>query len=487
VSDGAAGATRKITGRDVAVLVIRRQVRLLGLCGLMFFTVSGGAYGLEDMVSLSGPGMTLLLLIITPIIWSVPAALMVAELSTAMPVEGGFYQWVKAGLGEYWGYQEGFWSWITTWVDMAIYPVLFADYLAVTYWHDANAGAVELFTLGPIVVDLHWVIAATIILVFTAINIRGAKLVGDSSVLFMIILLAPFAIMVLIGIPKLLIDGINPFEPFTPQGAGFLTAAGAGFWICMWNYLGWDGLSTVAGEVENPKKTFPLALAIMIPVITLVYVLPVLAGMAGGTEWQAWTAGYFPVVGGNLAGEWLQLLLTFGGLVSAAGLFSALLLSVSRIPFVVARDGYLPKALTREHPRFGTPHISIIVSAIIYAIFCFGAFTSLVVVDVFVYSLALMLEFAALIALRLKKPDMPRPFKIPGGWWGLILVVLLPTLVVLFAVYQTVVDEGISALYLSLAAAALGPITYPLAKRFWKKDHPTEPVVVDGETIWSPS
>ena len=74
----------------------------------------------------------------------------------------------------------------------------------------------------------------------------------------------------------------------------------------MWNYLGWDGLSTVTGEIHEPRRTYPLALVIMIPAITLVYVLPVLAGMAGGTDWQAWTAGYFPVVAGNLAGAWLK-------------------------------------------------------------------------------------------------------------------------------------------------------------------------------------
>ena len=478
-------AVPTISGKDILVTVLKRQVRLVGLLGLIFFTVSGGAYGLEDVISSSGPGMSILLLIITPIIWSVPAALMVAELGTAMPVEGGFYQWVKAGLGRFWGYQEGFWSWETTWVDMAIYPVLFADYLAQTYLPDAAAGKLVFFNLGPVQIDLHWVLAVSVIVVFTWVNLRGAKVVGDSSVLFMIILLAPFAIMVLIGIPKLFIDGINPLTPFTPPGTTAAAAFGAGLWIVMWNYLGWDGLSTVAGEVENPRRTFPIALAIMIPAITLVYVLPVLAGMAGGTDWQAWTAGYFPVVGGNLAGPWLQALMVFGGLISAVGLFSALLLSVTRIPFVLAQDGFLPKKMTKAHPKYETPYVAIISSSIIYAIFCFGAFADLVVVDVFIYSCALMLEFVALVALRIKRPDMNRPFKIPGGWFGIGAVVLFPVLIISYAVYQTVVDEGISALYLSIGAAALGPISYPFVKRFLKRDQRMMPVVVDGETIWS--
>lgn len=107
------------------------------------------------------------------------------------------------------------------------------------------------------------------------------------------------------------------------------------------------------------------------------------------------------------------------------------------------------------------------------------------VVDVFVYSLALLLEFAALIALRRKRPDMHRPFKIPGGWPVIVLITVLPTLIVMFATWQNVQDSGISSMYLSVGAALLGPISYPFAKRFIKRDKPTEPVVVDDIVIWS--
>ena len=124
----------------------------------MFFTVSGGAYGLEDMISSVRARHGDPAVVVTPIIWSVPAALMVAELGTAMPIEGGFYQWVKAGLGQFWGYQDGFWSWTATWVDMAIYPVLFADYLSETYVPRAAAGD-TVFLVGSLQFDLHWGVA----------------------------------------------------------------------------------------------------------------------------------------------------------------------------------------------------------------------------------------------------------------------------------------------------------------------------------------
>lgn len=478
----AAGSGVAVT--SIAEVVLKRQVRLVGLLGLVFFTVSGGAYGVEGVVSLSGPGLAIVLLIVTPVIWSLPTVLMVAELGTAIPVEGGYYQWVKMGLGRFWAYQEGFWSWQTTWAGMAVYPVMFADLLAQSYVPDAAAGRVVFFTLGPLIVDLHWAMAVSVIVVFACINLLGAKAVGDSSVAFMIVLLTPFAVMVAIGIPRLWITGMNPLEPFIPPDTSVAAAVAAGMWICMWNYAGWESLSTIAAEIENPRRTLPLALAIMIPAITLMYVLPVLAGLAGSRDWQAWTDGYFPVLAANLGGEWLRALVTIGGLISVVGLFSASLLAVTRLPFVLARDGFLPSALSKEHPRYRTPYVSIAVSSVIYALFSFTAFEELVVVVVFLYSLAVLLEFAALIALRITRPRLPRPFRIPGGWLGVGLATLFPTLIILFAIYQTIVESGISALYLSIGAAALGPLTYPIASRYFRRGREMEPVVVDGVTLW---
>jgi amino acid transporter len=475
-----AGEGRTIGPRDVVVHVVKRQLTLLPLIGLMFFTVSGGAYGLEDVIGGSAPGMAILLIVLTPIIWSLPAALMVAELSTALPVEGGFYHWVKIGMGRFWGYQEGAWAWLTTWVDMALYPVLFADYLSQTYFPGAASGKNVFLDLGFVQFDLHWLLCLLVIWPFAYVNIRGAKGVGDSSILFMAFILLPFIVMIAIGIPKLFTDGINPLHPFLPHGVGVLSAAGAGMWVVMWSYLGWDGLSTIAGEIENPRRNYPLSLAISIPLITLCYLLPVLAGLAASTDWQAWTAGYFPTLAGNLGGEWLKVWLTIGGLVSAIGLFSALLLSVSRVPFVMATDGWMPKFLTKEHDRYGTPWVAIVVCAFIYSLFTLGPFASLVVVDVCLYSLGLLLEFAALIALRIRYPDLERPFRVPGGWTGIAIITVLPLLIVLFAIYKQVGDSGISSMYLSVGAAAIAPLSYLPMKWLVKRDQPDVAVGIAG-------
>jgi amino acid transporter len=436
---------------------IRHVPRTLGLGALvfiMFFTVSGGAYGLEDTIGEAGAGMGLLLILITPIIWAIPAALVVAELATAMPVEGGYYFWVKKALGPFWGFCEGWWSWLTSWVDMAIYPVLFVEYAA--YFFPDQFGE-EGSALA------RWLLGASVIWVFTLLNIRGAKGVGDSSKIFGVIVIAPFVLLVLFAI----FDWqYNPWEPFVNPGQGVTNAFALGLFVVMWNYLGWDGVSTIAGEMKDPQRDYPKMLLISVPLITAVYFLPTIAGLgaAGSTDIE-WTAGAFSVIAEAVAGPWLGVFLAFGALVASAGLFSSLLLSISRVPFVMADDGYLPKALMRLHPRYGTPWVSLIVSSLIYTVFILGPFQSLVVVDVTIYAGALLLEFAALIALRIKYPNMKRPFKIPGGWPVVILVVTFPVAVIATAVYFQAYFEGWEgSIGLALIGLATGPLLYPIMR-----------------------
>lgn len=465
----------------IAVRVVRRQLTLLPLVMVMFFTVSGGAYGLEDLIGASGPGMGLLLIVITPLIWSLPTALMVAELSSAMPVQGGYYAWVKKALGPFWGFQEGWWSWITSFVDMAIYPVLFADYLSTLLVQQFDFHLLEENALA------HWAVTLVVIWSLALLNLRGAKTVGDSSNFFGLFILAPFFVMALLGLYRLFVNPTPVWQPFIPPDSTVLGAFGLGLFVVMWNYLGWDGVSTVAEEIDNPKRNYPRALALTIPLVTLAYLLPALAGLAASPDWSGWTAGYFPVIAEAIGGPWLGAWLAIGGLVSAVGLFNALMLSISRIPFVMAEDGYLPRAITSIHPTYGTPWVAILLCASIYSLFTLSAFASLVVVDVMVYSASLMLEFAALIALRRSMPNLKRPFRVPGGWIGISLVTLLPAGVLLLAVISTVQEEGISALYLSIAAIATGPLLYPFLKRFVKKDQPSVEVPVEFESVGAES
>lgn len=440
-----------------------RALLLWPLVMTFFLDVSGGPYGLESLMQ-SGPGMAILLILITPIIWAAPAALMTAELASAIPAEGGYYVWVKRSMGPFWSFVCGWWTWVYSWVDVAIYPVLFATYVS---------SLLGLLGKNSLVDDNHpwikWAVGMIVIVPFTWLNIRGVKIVGRTAVLFSLIIIAPFIAIFLWGLPAFLTAPATAIHPFIPPEQSLGQAFNAGLFVVMWNYLGWDSLSTIAEEVHEPKKTFPRALAICVPLVALVYLLPSLVGLVAAPDYASWTDGTWTTVAQKIGGPTFAIIVTAVGLISAAGLFMATLLGASRIPFVLAEDGYLPKQITWLHSKYGTPWVAVLVSSFFYTVLSFQKFEKLAILDVIVYSAAILIEFITLLILRSKEPDLPRPFKIPGGWPIVILVALSPAAVVAFAVYNQLSEEGIAAFWLSLLALATGPVVYLLsifARRF---------------------
>jgi amino acid transporter len=122
--------TEKVAITQMERRKLKRELTLLPLFGLIYFTVCGGSFGAEPMISLSGPGFALVLLFLTPLVFSIPNMLMVRELQSMMPVEGGYYHWLKKAFGPFVGFMGGWMNWVVSWVDVSIYPVLAAVYLS---------------------------------------------------------------------------------------------------------------------------------------------------------------------------------------------------------------------------------------------------------------------------------------------------------------------------------------------------------------------
>ena len=427
---------------------LRRVLTLGPLIGLAYFTVSGGAYGIEDLISSVGPGMSLLLLVVVPLVWSLPIALVAAELATAMPEEGGYYVWVRRSLGEFWGFQAGWWNLLATFVDSAIYPVLFAGYLQA-FFPRMDAWARFLVAAG-----LIWLVAG--------LNMAGIRLVGVNALVLGVLLQVPTIALVLAGF-----GGATqvPWRPFLPPGGDAVGTLGLGISVLLWNYSGWDNTTTYAGEVVDPARNYPLALLLTLPFVVLGYLLPVAAALAAGVAPGAWKTGGLPAIGAAVGGPWLGYALALGGMASMAGLFSALLLSYSRLPFVLARDGYLPEALAHLHSARGTPWVAIAASAAACTALVPLSFKQLVVFGVALYSLALGLQCAALVRRRLA--GVPTgAFHIPGGPAGVALAVGCPMAMALV----NVAAVGPTALAWDAAAALTGPMAYGMIKKF--RDQP---------------
>jgi amino acid transporter len=388
------------------------------LVAATFFMVSGGTYGTEDIVHGAGYGRAILILLVTPLLWSLPTTWMIGELSAALPAEGGYYAWVRRAMGNFWGFQEAWMSLVASIFDMAIYPTLFVAYLT---------RLVPWFSVGHRGV----LVGLAVVAVCAGMNIAGIRVVATTSLWLFFLLSAPFVVIVLLA----------PFR--IGALAGVATAPTTthvdligGLLIAMWNYMGWDNASTIAAEVRRPQRTYPKAMTIAVIIVSATYILPVAAMKLTGVAPAAWETGSWADLAGMMGGPGLRVALVLGGMMSAFGMFNALVMSYSRLPLAMAQDGMLPSVFGKVHPRTRAPWVAILVCAIGWAL-CLGlGFERLVTIDVLLYGLSLMLEFVALVVLRIKEPGLRRPFRVPGGIFGAIAVGAFPLLLLCFSVIR---------------------------------------------------
>jgi amino acid transporter len=430
-----------------------KKMSVMQLLTATYFMVAGGPFGLEEIVHGAGYLGAVLILVLTPLVWSLPTALMVSELSAAIPEDGGYYAWVKRGMGRFWGFQEAWLSLAASIFDMAIYPTLFVLYLgrlAPVLGHGVPAV----------------VIGLAVIAACAALNLFGARSVGGSSVGMSVVLLAPFAVIVVLAAPRSL-AATAPVATQALTGSGLLAA----FLVAMWNCMGWDNASTVAGEVEHPQRAYPLAMLGAVALLAATYVLPVLAVSRVGVAPAEWSTGSWADVARNLGGQWLAAAVVVAGMVSAFGMLNALILSYTRIPVALAEDGFLPRVFTRRNAGNGAPWVAILVCAAGWAL-CLGiGFERLVALDIMLYGLSLVLEFVALVVLRIRQPGLPRPYRVPGGLLGAIGVGVLPTLLLGIALWNARDDRlgKVSALAFGAGVMLLGVGIYAVSGLFRRK------------------
>jgi amino acid transporter len=439
----------------------RRSMTLLPLIGATFFMVSGGPYGLEEIVQKAGYSRSILILLLTPIIWSWPVALMIGELSSALPEEGGYYAWVRRALGPFWGFQEAWLSLAASIFDMAIYPTLFILYLG-QFAPDLVAGSRGFF------------VGAAVVTVCAIWNIAGIRAVGEGSKALMYALLAPF---VLVAALALFRHNVFP-HTFTPQNTSIDLMGGV--LIAMWNYMGWDNASTIAGEVKNPQRTYPLAMFGAVALITISYIVPVYALSRTGMDPTGFTTGAWVQAAAHLGGHWLGFAIVAGGMICGLGMTNALVLSYSRVPYAMAADGMLPSWLTKVHPKTGAPWVSILLCSAAWIACLPLGFDKLIAIDIMIYTVSLLLEFAALIALRIREPNLARPFKITGGIPMLLALSAGPTFVLTLALLHNRDEMAgpVSSLIFGAGVVLLGFVVYGIALA--RRTAPAASVSVEG-------
>lgn len=443
----AAASPPVVLPTTVATTTIKsKKLTLIPLIFLIYFEVAGGPYGEEPAVKAAGPLYALLGFMIFPFIWSIPEALITAELSTAFPGDGGFVIWADRAFGSFFGSLMGSWKFLSGVINIAAFPVLCIDYLKKVI-HPLESGWPRSLAI----------MVSTCILSF--LNFTGLTIVGYVAVLLGLVSLSPFIIMSLAAIPK-----IKPHRWFSSGQKGLKKDWNLFFNTLFWNLNFWDNVSTLAGEVDRPQKTFPVALLVAVIFTCVAYLIPLFAVIgAVNVDQSQWDSGFHATAAEMIAGKWLKIWLEVGAVLSAIGLFEAQLSSSAYQILGMADLGFLPKFFGLRSKKFNTPWVGILVSTLITLGVSYMDFESIVASANFLYSLGMLLEFAAFIWLRMKKPQLKRPYRVPMKLPGLVIMCLIPSgfLVVIMVVATKIV-------YLVSGLMTLGAIGWYFFMKFLK-------------------
>lgn len=428
-------------------------MRFLPLIAATYFMVSGGPYGIEDILGGGGFARAIVILLVLPFLWSLPAALMIGELASALPDEGGFYVWVRRAMGPFWGFQEGWLSLSASIFDMAIYPAIFVLYLGKL---DANLTA-----------GWHGYAWSIAVVVGCSIwNLRGAPAVGDGSVGMLVPLLAPFAVFMALAVWH----GAS-FHPAIQWSRPISESAlSTAVLVAMWNYMGWDNASTVAQEVENPQRNYPRAMLGATALVAVTYILPLAAMAIAGFSGEGFSTGDWANAASSLGGRWLGVAIVAGGAISGIGMFNALVMSYTRLPMAMAEDGMLPRFMARRNSR-NVPWVSVLLCGFAWALALKLPFERLISIDLILYGSSLLLEFVALIVLRVREPELERPFK-AGNLAVACSLCIGPAALIGYAIWTSRGEKIIgsaSGLLFAVAVGLLGPVLYLMTVAPWAR------------------
>ena len=424
-----------------------KKVRMapIQIAFMLFCLVAAGAFGIEDMISTSGPGLTVAMLIVFAIIWAYPICQTVSELSAIMPSEGGIYVWVKEALGEFWGFCMGWWGTVSIYLSTATYVVLIVDYAA-----DFIPALTDPF--------IEFIVKLAIVAFFIIMNLLGLKEVGMVSTVLSVLILIAFTVVTIVGFANW---EYNPVEPFTPEGAGIIDSLGGSICIVIWMYCGYECISNMAGELENPE-VIPKGFKIAMPLIAISYILPTIAGIASVGHWSEWGTeglGYGDVLTQSLGYGWGVAFLVIA-IASQAAIFNPYIASGSRGFFVMADDNLCPRFLVKVSKKRGVPVLSILLLGVTTAIMMNFDFSTLLTV---LGPLALMVYVIlglALIIIRKRYPVEERNcWYIKGSTAKVYVMAVLPMVIAVIGLLVNGTDYFLLG-FVSIGSAVVAYIIF---------------------------
>lgn len=291
----------------------RRRVGITGLLALGFFWVSGGIFGNEALLLAGPPAYVFVCLLIAPVLYALPVAVMIGELGAALPYDGGLVAWVAEACGSAVGAQTVWWLWVATILDSAIYPILAAHYLS---------RRVDLSSLRPEGAPIQTetrLVATALIGLITTVKLGGINCMVRMTEALVVIAIIPVLVFVGCGLSTL--DGPALTNSDTSDEVGGYDPALLTSWV-LWLYSGFFSLGSLAGEVDNPRRVYPIVTLSLIPTVALFCIAPLAVSVSIDSNRTHYHAGHFDSIATSLVGDWLGVSFVVAACLSQIGLFN---------------------------------------------------------------------------------------------------------------------------------------------------------------------
>ena len=402
----------------------KRDIKVSTVVFMIFCLVAAGCYGIEEAIPGSGPGLTIVMLCVIPFECALPLGMVSSELGSVRPQEGGYYKWVQEALGEYWGFQAGWWRTVSIYIDNVSYVILAGGYAAAQW--DLSRPA-------------EFAIKAMMIIIFVGINLRGVRDVGIISTVLSLLVMVAFAMVAVCGFINWG-EGENiSFQLTAYEATGlkdwFMLIAG-GISVIMWMYSGYESMSTIAGEIKDPQ-VIPKGTLITVPLIMATYIIPTVAGLGSMGQWQSWGPdgdgiGYGDVVA-SFWGPAFGIFFVLVAIFAQCSIFNTYIASGSRGFFSLADDYLAPPVMVKCDKKHGVPYVAVLSVGIFSMVFCMVPFGTIIVLDALLLALSYIMIYISAMILRRRIPAEEYKFRVPGGNGIFGVICIAPICVALFA------------------------------------------------------
>ncbi|KAL3759065.1 hypothetical protein ACHAWU_008674 [Discostella pseudostelligera] len=376
------------------------------LAVILFFNASGGPFGIEPSLKAAGNLYAIIGFAAMPMLWSLPEAIMTYELSTMFPCASGGVRFTEEAFGEIWGLLVGYLGWISGVAYNASLPILFLSYVNNQFFpHSTENWALQYGIL----------VGITVILTF--VNYRGLEVVGGASVLIFFLTMAPFVILVIIGIPN--VDTSKWLQ--TPSGDTTVenNSLDENGWFPLpniagialrpfinnlyWNFNGFDQASHYSTTVS--KKTLRNGIAGSLVLVSSAYLIPILV-ITGATniEQNQWNEGSFATAGTEIGGRWLGNWIVFSSGVSLLAQFFSEMAADSMGVQGLADRGHVPSIFRHQSP-YNTPTYAMLLGLVVILAMLPFSFSVIIELSNFSYCLSITIEFLAFGQLMIRRGE----------------------------------------------------------------------------------